>query len=78
MEHVRDIIGRRVEDFLAPIDTLAELRVQIQRASDEIPQAEIDYLILITPWRLNECIRLRGDTTHYYFFNILNFEHKFY
>jgi hypothetical protein len=22
------------------------------------------------PRRLNECIRLRGDTTHYYFFNI--------
>jgi hypothetical protein len=78
MEQVREIIGRRVEDFLAPIDTLAELRVQIQRASDEIHQAEIDYLILIMPWRLNECIRLRGDTTHYYFFNILNFEHKFY
>jgi hypothetical protein len=78
MEQVREIIGRRVEDFLAPIDTLAELRVQIQRASDEIPQAEIDYLILIMPWRLNECIRLRGDTIHYYFFNILNFEHKFY
>jgi hypothetical protein len=78
MEQVREIIGRRVEDFLAPIDTLAALRVQIQRASDEIPQAEIDYLILIMPWRLNECIRLRGDTIHYYFFNILNFEHKFY
>jgi hypothetical protein len=78
MEQVREIIGRRVEDFLAPIDTLAELRVQIQRASDEIPQAEIDYLILIMLWRLNECIRLRGDTIHYYFFNILNFEHKFY
>jgi hypothetical protein len=78
MEHVRDIIGRRVEDFPAPIDTLAEFRVQIQRASDEIPQAEIDYLILIMPWRLNEFIRLTGDTTHCYFFNILNFEHKFY
>jgi hypothetical protein len=21
------------------------------------------------PWRLNECICLRGDTTHYYFVN---------
>jgi hypothetical protein len=49
------------------VDTLAKLRVQIQRAWDEIPQAEIDYLILIMPRRLNECIRLRGDTTHYYF-----------
>jgi hypothetical protein len=43
--NVRVIIGRRVEDYSAPIDTLAELQVQIQRAWDEMPQAEIDYLI---------------------------------
>jgi hypothetical protein len=52
------MIGRRVEDFAAPIGTLAELRVQTQRAWDEIPQAEIDHLILSMPQRLNECIRL--------------------
>jgi hypothetical protein len=39
IEHVWHMIGRRVEDFPAPIGTLAELRVQIQRAWDEIPQS---------------------------------------
>jgi hypothetical protein len=70
------MIGRRVEDFPAPIGTLAELRVQTQRAWDEIPQAEIDHLILSMPQRLNECIRLRGDTTHFYFFNIFPHSHN--
>jgi hypothetical protein len=43
IEHVWDMIGRRVEDFSAPLGTLDELGVQIQRAWDEIPQAEIDH-----------------------------------
>jgi hypothetical protein len=35
------MIDRRVEDFTAPIGTLAELRVQTQRAWDEIPQQKL-------------------------------------
>jgi hypothetical protein len=65
IERVWDMIGRRVEDFPTPVGTLAERRIQIERAWDEIPQAELDHLILRMPRRLNECSRLRGDTTHY-------------
>lgn len=65
IEHVWDIIGRRLRNLPHPPQTLAALRNEVQRAWDETPQEEIDHLIRSMPRRLNECITHRGAPTHY-------------
>jgi transposase len=70
IEHVWDMIGRRVEDFPAPIRTLADFEFKFKEFGKKYRQVEIDYLILSILRGLNECFRLREDTAHYYFFNI--------
>lgn len=65
IEHVWDIIGRRLGQLLRPPQTLEELRHQIQVAWDEIPQEEIDNLIDSMIRRVRECIEHHGGATHY-------------
>lgn len=65
IEHVWDIMGRRLTNLPHPPQTLEALRHEIQLAWDEIPQEDINHLISSMPRRLNECIEHRGGPTHY-------------
>jgi hypothetical protein len=51
IEHVWDIIGRRLGNLMRPPQTLEDLRHKIQVAWDEIPQEEIDNFINSMPRR---------------------------
>lgn len=65
IEHVWDIMGRRLQNLPNPPQTLAALCHEVQVAWDEIPQEEIDHLIRSMPRRVNECTAHRGGSTHY-------------
>lgn len=65
IEHVWDMMGRRLQHLRRPPNTLVELRQQVEIAWNEIPQEDIDSLISGMPRRTAECIRVRGDATHY-------------
>lgn len=65
IEHVWDIIGKRLGNLPHPPDNVHDLRRCVQEAWNEIPQDDIDHLILSAPHRVNECINNRGGPTHY-------------
>lgn len=65
IEHVWDMMGRRLSNLHHPPQTLAQLIHEVQLAWNEVPQADIDHLILSVPRRVHECIQLRGRQTHY-------------
>lgn len=65
IEHVWDMMERRLRRLPHPPNTLEELRQQLQIAWDEVPQEDINNLISSMPRRVAECIRVRGDVTHY-------------
>lgn len=65
IEHVWDIMGRRLGNLPQPPRTLAALRHEVQVAWDCIPQEEIDHLLASMPRRVGECINNRGGQTHY-------------
>lgn len=65
IEHVWDMIGRRLGNLPNPPDNLHDLQQRIQEAWDDIPQAAIDHLINSMTSRLDECITNRGGATHY-------------
>nr|KAH0807445.1 hypothetical protein GEV33_015346 [Tenebrio molitor] len=54
IEHVWDVIGRRLTTLHCPPQTLAQLQHEIQVAWDQVPQKDIDHLISSMPRRLNE------------------------
>ncbi|CAH1366604.1 unnamed protein product, partial [Tenebrio molitor] len=65
IEHVWDLMGRRLTNLHNPPLTLAALRHEIQVAWDSVPQDEINHLIRSMPRRVRECIGSRGGPTHY-------------
>lgn len=65
IEHVWDVIGRRLGHLHPPPLTLPDIRMRIQEAWDAIPQADIDNLISSMPRRVAECCRNHGGATHY-------------
>lgn len=65
IEHVWDMIGRRLRNLPRPPDNLDDLRHQVQVAWDEIPQQDIDHLLESMPRRVNACITVQSDVTHY-------------
>lgn len=65
IEHVWDMMDRRLRHLAHPPNTIAELRQQLQIAWDEIPQDAINHLISSMPRRVTFCIQARGDVTHY-------------
>lgn len=65
IEHVWDIMGRRLRNLLHPPQTLQALQHELQVAWDTIPQEEIDHLLESMPRRVGECITNRGGPTHY-------------
>lgn len=65
IEHVWDMMDKRLRRLPHPPNTLEELRQQLQVAWEELPQEAIDNLISSMPRRVAECLRARGDVTHY-------------
>lgn len=65
IEHVWDMMGRRLNDLPHQPETLQQLRHEIQIIWDVIDQINIDNLIRSMPRRVAECSNLRGGPTHY-------------
>lgn len=65
IEHVWDMMGRRLRTLVRQPQTLDALRHELQVAWDELPQEDLNHLIRTMPRRLNECINQRGGPTHY-------------
>ncbi|CAH1989194.1 unnamed protein product [Acanthoscelides obtectus] len=66
IEHVWDIMGRRLLNLQRPPQTLEALREELVVAWNEIPQEDIDHLIRSMPRRVGECVAHQGASTHYY------------
>ena len=56
IDNVWDMMGRRLFNLHHPSQTLAQLIHEVHVAWNEIPQADIDHLILSMPRRVHECI----------------------
>lgn len=65
IEHVWDIMGRRLKTLVNPPQTIEDLRHEIQLAWDAITQDEIDHLLDSMPRRVQDCVNNRGGPTHY-------------
>jgi hypothetical protein len=64
IEHVWDLMGRRLTNLHNPPLTLAALRHEIQVGWNSVPQDEINHLIRSMPRRVRECIGSRSGPTH--------------
>ncbi|CAH2013856.1 unnamed protein product [Acanthoscelides obtectus] len=65
IEHVWDMMGRRLLNLQRPPQTLEALREELVVAWNEIPQEDIDRLIRSMPRRVGECVAHQGASTHY-------------
>ncbi|CAH1959968.1 unnamed protein product [Acanthoscelides obtectus] len=65
IEHVWDMMGRRLLNLQRPPQTLEALREELVVAWNEIPQEDIDHLIRSMPRRVGECVAYQGASTHY-------------
>ncbi|CAH1996093.1 unnamed protein product [Acanthoscelides obtectus] len=65
IEHVWDMMGRRLLNLQRPPQTLEALREELVVAWNEIPQEDIDHLIRRMPRRVGDCIAHPGASTHY-------------
>ncbi|CAH1967308.1 unnamed protein product [Acanthoscelides obtectus] len=65
IEHVWDMMGRRLLNLQRPPQTLEALREKLVVAWNEIPQEDIDHLIRSMPRRVGECVAHQGASTHY-------------
>ena len=65
IEHVWDMMGRRLNALQPPANSVDVLQRRILEFWNNIPQASIDSLISSMPSRVAECARNRGGPTHY-------------
>ncbi|CAH1989820.1 unnamed protein product [Acanthoscelides obtectus] len=65
IEHVWDMMGRRLLNLQRPPQTLEALREELVVAWNEIPQEDINHLIRSMPRRVGECVAHQGASTHY-------------
>ena len=65
IEHLWDMLERRVRPLITPACTLPELRRLLTQEWDRIPQRAIDRLIRSMRGRINECLMRQGGHTHY-------------
>ncbi|CAH1964740.1 unnamed protein product [Acanthoscelides obtectus] len=65
IEHVWDMMGRRLLNLQRPPQTLEALREELVVAWNEIPQEDIDHLTRTMPRRVGECVAHQGASTHY-------------
>jgi hypothetical protein len=64
IEHVWDMIRRKISNLARPPQTLAQLRYEVQIAWDSVSQEDMDCLIRSILRRVAECINTRGGATH--------------
>ncbi|GBM08727.1 Microtubule-actin cross-linking factor 1, isoforms 1/2/3/5 [Araneus ventricosus] len=60
-EHVWDIIGRKLQHYPLPAQTVPVLTAQVQQAWNSIPQSDIRHLYDTMHARLQACIQNSGD-----------------
>lgn len=65
IEHVWDMLKRRVKRSLNPPQNLRELKTALVAAWEEIPQMDIKNIIHSMPDRMQAVIRARGGNTRY-------------
>ena len=65
IEHLWDLIDRRIRSRDPPPQTLPQLRLAIQEAWDDIPHAQIARLISSMPRRCRAVQEARGGHTRY-------------
>ncbi|CAH1965519.1 unnamed protein product [Acanthoscelides obtectus] len=65
IEHVLDMMGRRLLNLQRHPQTLEALREELVVAWNELPQEDIDHLIRSMPRRVGECVAHQGASTHY-------------
>lgn len=65
IEHVWDILYRRVTRMANPPQTIQELENALVQEWNAIPQGTIRRLIRSMPRRCRECVTARGGSTHY-------------
>ncbi|CAH1992550.1 unnamed protein product [Acanthoscelides obtectus] len=65
IEHVWNMMGRRLLNLQRPPQTLEALQEELVVAWNEIPQEDIDHLIRSMPRRVGECVAHQGASTHY-------------
>ena len=65
IEHVWDMLKRRVKTSPNPPQNLRELKSALMAAWDEIPQMDIKNIIQSMPERMQAVIRARGGNTRY-------------
>lgn len=65
IEHVWDILYRRVTHMANPPQTIQELENALVQEWNAIPQGTIRRLIRSMPRRCRECVTARGGPTHY-------------
>jgi hypothetical protein len=65
IEHLWDMIGRRLRLLPRAPNNVDVLRYQLDVIWNEIPKENIDHLIESMPRRVNACIAVHRDVTHY-------------
>ncbi|CAH1994372.1 unnamed protein product [Acanthoscelides obtectus] len=65
IEHVWDMMGRRLLNLQRPPQTLEALREELVVAWNEIPHEDIDHLIRSMSRRVGECVAHQGASKHY-------------
>ncbi|KAJ8356626.1 hypothetical protein SKAU_G00194200 [Synaphobranchus kaupii] len=65
IEHIWDILGRRIRRRPAPPQNLVQLRVALQEEWDCIPQRQINGLVTSVPRRINTLQDANGGHTRY-------------
>lgn len=65
IEHIWDIIGRRVHERIPSVQTLNELEQVLHQEWQRLTQAQIRWLVGIMRRRLAEVICVNGSYTHY-------------
>ena len=65
IEHVWDILGRRVRCLDPPVITVRELAVALEEEWNRIPQADIQKLYKSCRSRCHACVENQGGPTRY-------------
>ena len=65
IEHLWDLIDRRIRSHDRSPQTVPQLRLAIQEAWDDIPLARIAHLMASMPWKCRAVHEARGGYTRY-------------
>jgi transposase len=65
IEHLWDIVGRKIRNLQQPPATLPELRLKLTQVWEEFEQEEVRNVIDSMPRRMRAVINARGGNTSY-------------